>query len=112
MMTAPKVPTINQKGYGAVGALISLVLSIIIGIVAVRFVFRLIGANPDNSIVSWFYAASQPLVAPFFGIFGHDVSIATGHFEFDTLEALIVYGVIAAVITSLFGRMYHRPHSI
>ncbi len=103
---------INQKGYGLIGGLVSLLFSIIIAIVAFRFIFRLIGANASNSIVSWVYSASQPLVSPFFGIFGHDVNVATGRFELDTLIALIVYAVVAGIIGSLFGRSYHRPHTI
>lgn len=104
--------SVNQKGYGVIAGLLNLIFSIIIGIVAIRFVFRLIGANSANAIVSWFYNASQPLVSPFFGIFGHDANILTGRFEFDTLVALIFYGIIAAVVTSLFSRSYHRTHSI
>ena len=86
--------------------------SIIISIVALRFVFRLLGANGDNGIVSWIYAASHPLVAPFFGIFNHDVNVLTGRFELETLLALVVYGIIATIATGFFGRTYNRPHSI
>lgn len=102
----------NQKGYGLISGLISLFFGVILTIVALRFVFRLLGANPDNSIVSWVYSASAPLVSPFFGIFGHDIDIATGRFELDTLIALIVYAIIASLITSLFARGYRRTHTI
>lgn len=104
--------TFNKKGFGLIGSLVSLLFSIIIGIVAIRFIFKLIGANASNGVVNWFYAASQPLVQPFFGIFGHDAAIGTARFELDTLIALIVYAIIAGIITSLLGRTYHRPHSV
>jgi hypothetical protein len=102
---------INQKGEGLISALVSLFFGVILAIVAFRFIFRLLGANPSNALVSWIYDASAPLVSPFFGIFGRDISIATGgRLEFETLLALIVYGIIAALITGLFARTwYHRP---
>jgi len=107
-----KLSKFNQRGYGLIGGIVSLFFSIILGIVALRFLFRLLGANPANGIVSWVYEASQPLVAPFFGIFNRDISVLTGRLELETLLALIVYGVIASIVTSLFSRSYGRPHSI
>ena len=100
----------NQKGEGLVSALVSLFFGVILAIVAFRLIFRLLGANPANGLVSWIYSASAPLVSPFFGIFGSDVTVATGgRLEFETLLALIVYGVIAALVTGLFARTwYHR----
>lgn len=107
-----RTPTRNQKGYGLIGSLLSLFFGIIIAIVAFRFVFRLIGANPANEIVSWVYNASQPLVAPFFGILGHDINVAVGRFELDTLVALIVYSVIASLVSHAFGGSYGRTRTI
>jgi hypothetical protein len=102
---------LDQHGSGLIGGLISLFFGVIISIVALRFIFRLLGANADNSIVSWIYNASQPLVSPFFGIFGHDVNLLTGRFELDTLIALIVYGIIASVLSNAFGG-YRRTHTV
>ncbi len=103
---------LNQKGYGLIGGLVSLFFGIILAIVAFRFIFRLLGANPDNGIVSWVYATSQPLVTPFFGIFNHDINLLTGRFEFETLIALVIYGVIASLVSRLFSGGYHRTHSV
>lgn len=112
MSTSSYASKYNQKGYGLIGGLVSLFFGIIIGIVAFRFIFRLLGANPANGIVSWVYEASTPLVSPFYGIFNRDITLATGRFELETLLALIVYGVIASLITGLFARGYRRPHSV
>ena len=103
--------TPNQKGYGLISGLVSLFFGIILAVVAFRFVFRLLGANPDNAIVSWVYAASQPLVSPFFGIFNLDMNLVTGRFEVATLVALVVYAVIASIITNVLGGS-RRPHAI
>lgn len=106
-----RLSTSSQRGYGLIGGIVSLFFSIILGIVALRFLFRLLGANPANGIVSWIYDASQPLVSPFFGIFNRDINVLTGRFELETLLALVVYGIIASIVTGLFGRSYGRPHS-
>ncbi|MCW2763441.1 MAG: hypothetical protein JWR85_3642 [Marmoricola sp.] len=100
----------NQKGYGMLSSLVGIIFGFIIGVLVLRFVFRLLGANPDASFVAWIYSWSAPLVAPFFGIFNHTVDLATGRLEFETLIAIIVYGFIASVIqgvTSWGGR--RRP---
>ena len=101
----------NQRGYGLIGAIVNLFFSVVISIVALRFIFRLLGANATNGIVAWIYNASAPLVAPFFGIFNHDINVLTSRFELESLAALIVYGIIAGIVTSFFGRTYGRSHS-
>ena len=100
--TAPRRRT--QGGYGLIGGLVSLFFGIILTIIALRFVFRLLGANAGNGLVSWIYDTSAPLVSPFFGIFNHDINVTTGRFELETLLALIVYGIIASLIMGLFAR--------
>lgn len=99
------VTTLNndQSGFvGILGGLVRLVFGLIVGILALRFVFRLLGANEANAIVSWIYQTSAPLVAPFFGIFNQTVNLATGRFEFETLLAILVYGVIGALVSGIF----------
>ena len=45
-------------------------------ILALRFVFRLLGANQGNSFILFLYQISQVFVAPFNGIF-HDQALGT-----------------------------------
>lgn len=101
----------NQKGYGLIGGIVSLIFGFILIVVGFRFVFRLLGANPANQIVSWVYAVSEPLVAPFYNIFNLNMDVATGRFEIGTLIALIAYAAIAALITRLFAGGY-RTHPV
>jgi hypothetical protein len=91
----------DQHGVAFIGSLISLIAGIIGALLALRFIFRLLGANPNNGFVEWVYATSKPLVAPFYGIFNHDINVVTGKFELETLVALIVYGIVAAIVISL-----------
>lgn len=80
-------------------------------LVAMRFVLRLIGANPANAFVDWVYQWSTPIVAPFSGIFGQDATIVHGVgavaasvFDWTALVALVVIGIIVGVVGMLFGR--------
>jgi uncharacterized protein YggT (Ycf19 family) len=105
---------LDQKGYGLVSGLVGFVFGAIAALVAFRFVFRLLDANADNSIVSWVYNTSEPLVSPFFGIFNNDINVLNGIFEFETLLALAVYAVVGFLVTRLFSGGYNRnrTHSV
>lgn len=79
-------------------------------LVALRFVFRLIGANAGNAFVSWVYTWSTPIVAPFSGILGQDATVIHGVgsatasvFDWPALIALVVIGLIVGVVGSLLG---------
>lgn len=91
----------DQKGSGLIGTIVSLLAGLLLTILALRLVFRLLGANPANGLVDWVYSASRPFVEPFYGIFSNDITVTTGRFEIETLIALIVYGVIASLIIRL-----------
>lgn len=98
---------VNDKGFVAASA-INLVFGIIMALLALRFVLRLLGANPLNGFASFVYNLSQPLVAPFFGLFNYQAELSTARFEMATLIALIVYGVIAAILSRvLFADRHH-----
>lgn len=85
------------------GAIIYLIFGLIVATVGLRFLFRLFGANPTNGFVSLINGLSAPLVAPFAGIFGQDVAVDSvalaGVFEWASLVGLVVYGLIAVVVS-------------
>lgn len=76
-------------------------------LVGLRFIFRLIGANPGSGLIQWIYDWSTPFVTPFAGVFGKSASVAgqgvatTSVFDWAALVALIVIGIIVALV----GRM-------
>lgn len=81
-------------------------------VIGLRFVLRLLGANPDAAFVRWIYDVSTPLVAPFAGIFGQDAMIIankgvviTSAFDWTALIALVVYGIIIGLVGRLLARM-------
>jgi len=90
--------------------MIARILAVIIGIIEViiglRFILLLVGANPNSQFVSWIYSWSNPLVAPFAGIFGQHATVtaagqgiaAQSIFDWTALIALVIYGLIGYVI--------------
>lgn len=77
---------------------------IIEALIGLRFLFRLLGANPDNGFVTMIYDWSTPFVAPFSGIFGQEATI-TGEgvvtasvFDWTALIALVVYAIVLGII--------------
>lgn len=75
--------------------------AVILTLLGLRFIFRLLGANPNNGFADFIYTASHPLVAPFFGLFNYDENLASGHFEVATLVAMVVYALIAWLLVKL-----------
>jgi uncharacterized protein YggT (Ycf19 family) len=68
---------------------------VIMALLALRFLLRLLGANPANGFADFIYTVSHPFAAPFFGLFSYTADLARGRFEFETLIAIVVYGLIA-----------------
>lgn len=90
--------------------IVSAVFGFIEALLVLRFVFRLVGANPGNTFVNWVYDWSTPLAAPFAGIFGQDATVVSGQgvvaqsvFDWTALIALVVYGLVGGILLRLFG---------
>jgi hypothetical protein len=78
-------------------------LAVLLVIIALRFLFLLLGANQSNGFIIFLYDLSYFFVAPFKGIF-NDPSIGrTGVsvFEVSSIVAMLVYALIAWGIVSL-----------
>lgn len=78
-----------------------LIASIIVALLAFRFVFILLGANSANGFANLVYGASYPFAAPFFGLFNYTETLGQARFELSTLVAIAVYLLIATAISSL-----------
>ncbi len=79
------------------------ILWVVEAILALRFILRLIGANPAAGFTDFIYRASQPLLAPFLNIVRNNASgTAGGIFEWTTLIAMVVYWLLAWAIIRLF----------
>jgi hypothetical protein len=83
-------------------------LGVLVAILLLRFVFRMLAANPDNSFVMFLYSLSGVFVAPFNGIF-NDQALGRGSvFEISTLVAMLIYALIAWGLIAL-GRVVFSP---
>jgi YGGT family len=84
------------------------ILSVLEVILALRFVFRLLGAHESNSFINFLYGLSHVFVAPFNGIFNDQALGTSSVFEISTIIAMLVYALIAWGIVSL-GRVAYAP---
>lgn len=83
-------------------------LGVVEVILGLRWLFRLLGANTDNSFIILLYGVSHPFVAPFNGIFNDQALGRQSVFEFSTLIAMLVYALIAWGLISLINLLM-RP---
>lgn len=70
------------------------ITGVILVLLAFRFVFALLGANPANSFANFIYTVSHPFVAPFFSLFNYNLRYGGSRFEIYTLVAMAVYAII------------------
>ncbi len=76
---------------------IYLVVGILQGLLGIRFVLGLLGANPAAGFAQFIYGITGPFIAPFVGLFGQP-RFEGSVFEFNVLVAIVVYALIAWVL--------------
>jgi YggT family protein len=81
----------------------------IMAMIALRILLSLLGANRGNAFASLIYNISYPFVAPFFGLFNYDMQYGVARFEFESVVALIVWGLITVAIARLVTIGRRRP---
>jgi uncharacterized membrane protein len=94
----------DATSYQTAGYLVYFIFGLLEILLAFRFVFKLLGANPLTGFVDFIYTLSAVFVAPFAGIFNTSLAkgdVTTSIFEPATLVALIVYAVLAWGIVAL-----------
>ncbi len=90
-----------QRAAELVKGLTNLFIGIVEVFLGVRFLFRLLGANPNNGFVSWLYEVSGQLLEPFRGIFPVE-AVEPGYvLEFSTLFAMVAYGLLGFLVLTL-----------
>jgi predicted ferric reductase len=76
-------------------------LYIIEGLLAIRFLLKLLSANPEATFTTLMYTLSSIFVWPFVAVFSNSV-LASSIFEWTTLLAMVVYWLLATAIIKLF----------
>jgi len=81
-------------------------------ILALRFILKLLGANPLSGFVSFVYSMTTFLVSPFLSVFGI-TEVLGSIFEWTTLLAMIIYWLIAFAIIKLLliGKTVSTPEA-
>src|SRR5665647_325494 len=101
----------NDEKYLKQRKVVYYVLGILETLFAFRLIFKLLGANPGSTFVSFIYTISGVFLAPFNGIFRTAVNkgIETQSvLEPTTIIAMIVYALIAYGVVRLIG-IYGTP---
>ena len=83
---------------------LSIILWVLEALLVTRLILKLLGANEGTDFVEFIYNLTQPLVQPFVGIFDQ-VVVGSGFLEWASLIALIVYGIVGAVIIQLVSSL-------
>jgi uncharacterized protein YggT (Ycf19 family) len=103
------------RSYHIIWFLVGLITTLL----AFRFVFELLGANPYNGFVQTIYTLSYPLAGPFETIFGI-TSVARSTFDWSVLVAILVYILIGYALVRLLriirpvtpDEVNHRIHTV
>ena len=77
-------------------------------LLAIRFVFKLIAANPNSGFAQFIYNITGPFLAPFAGL---TATPATGGvvLEVTTLIAMVVYALFVWIVVALLQALLDRP---
>lgn len=82
-----------------------IVLEILLGL---RFMLKLIAANPNSGFAVFIYGITKPFTAPFNAIFGTP-TLGGSIFELTTLLAMVVYALLFWVLVRIIQIVTDRP---
>src|SRR5215210_5511680 len=85
-----------RRGAWGLARIVSLITSIIVGLIVIGIILVLLEANRDNSIVDWLVNAAHWLVGPFDNVFkpdGHKARVAV-----NWGLAAVIYALIGGLI--------------
>lgn len=96
---------VNQEILHRVTGLIQWGVGILNFLICLRYLLKLMGANPSNSIAQFVYSSTQPLISSFEDL------ITTMEFggtilEFHALIAIAIYGMLGWVTVQLLRIMF------
>lgn len=91
----------NIDGVDKAANAVYAIVGILTGLIGLRFLLLILGANPQNGFSSFVYAITQPLVAPFYGLFGNPYTVEGVRFELESLVAIVVLAFFGWVIVKL-----------
>lgn len=84
-----------------------LLTGLVVGLIGIRFVLRLLAANPDAGFSQFIFSLTNPFMAPFVGLTA-EPSAAGVVLELPAIIAMIVYGLLGWLIVRLVWILFSR----
>ena len=92
------IVTVRPSSTWTAARLIALFFTVLEVLLLIRFTLKLFGANADQPLASALYGLTEPLVAPFRGIFAQPRGEPV--FEIATILSVIFFVLVAALIVA------------
>jgi len=102
-----RVFTLGEETLRRIIGLIQLSFGILDGLIGLRFMLKLMAANPANPFASLVYFITSPFLWMFQNL-THTPSFEGIEIEFFALIAIVVYALIGWVIIQLMWILFHR----
>ncbi len=99
--------TINQATLRRITGLIQLAFVVLNGLIGIRFLLKLMAANPANPFAQLVYFITSPFLWLFQGI-TYTPSFQGIQIEFFSLIAIVVYSLICWIIIQLIWLLFSR----
>ena len=99
--------TINQATLRRLTGLIQLAFVVLNGLIGIRFLLKLMAANPANPFAQLVYFITTPFLWPFQGI-TYTPAFQGVQIEFFSLIAIVVYSLICWIIVQLIWLLFAR----
>jgi hypothetical protein len=105
--SAVRVFTISSETLRRITGLIQLGFGVLNGLIGLRFLLKLMAANPQNPFASLIYFLTHPFLWMFQGL-TRTPSFEGIEIEFFSLIAIVVYGLLGWVIIQLMWILFAR----
>ncbi len=99
--------TINQATLRRITGLIQLAFVVLNGLIGIRFLLKLMAANPANPFAQLVYFITSPFLWLFQGI-TYTPSFQGIQIEFFSLIAIVVYSLICWILIQLIWLLFSR----
>lgn len=90
--------------------IILLIFSVLEGLIALRILLKLIGANPESQIVALIYGITNAFLIPFAGLISSP-TMDGKVLEISAMFAITVYALTALAVEKLTWVIFFRPRS-
>ncbi|MCL5952815.1 MAG: YggT family protein [Chloroflexi bacterium] len=98
----------RRQGLYQASALISYLFVLLEGMIALRILLKLIGANPSNAFASFIYNFTGLFLSPFIGL-TPTPAVGGMVLEISSMVAMIVYALLAWALIRLMWLLFYQP---